>query len=134
MSSSATASVRRLLESPFDSFEKLEVGIALFEAPAHTSSIPELASKLGLTRELVERAVLELARTGIVHVAGGLTRLTVSGADAPAFAELARLYEEDRLLVVRIMSEVAMDRIRGMAARTFADAFQLRKKKDDDDG
>ena len=66
--------------------------------------------------------------------AGGLVRLTLPADDGKALGELTDLYEEDRITVVRMMSEVAMDKIRGMAARTFADAFTLKKKKEDGDG
>jgi hypothetical protein len=53
--------------------------------------------------------------------------------DIPAMDEIATLYDEDRLLVVRTLTEIALDRLRGMAARAFADAFQLRKKKENDE-
>ncbi len=126
--------VRRLLESPLDSFEKLEIVVALHRTAARTSSNAELASAIALPLEIVSRAVDELVRAGFVENAGGLTRLTASPADRAAVGELVELYDEDRILVVRALSQIAMDKIRGMAARTFADAFKLRKKREDDDG
>ena len=49
---------------------------------------------------------------------------------------LAKAYEEDRFAVVKEMGEIAMRRIRSMAANVFADAFVIRKKtpKDGNDG
>lgn len=132
--SKPSAAVRRLLEAPFDSFEKLEVGVALCKATAHTSSVPELSKALSMPRDLVERAIDELARAAAVNHAGGLVRLTLGADDGRALGELTQLYDDDRITVVRMMSEVAMDKIRGMAARTFADAFTLKKKKEDGDG
>lgn len=129
-----SAVVRRLLDAPLDGFEKLEIVLALHRAPASTSSTPELIRQLQLGRDEVERAVDELRRASTVEVAGGLVRLTVSAEEGAAIAELAQLYDDDRLLVVRTMSEIAMDRIRGMAARTFADAFTIKRKKGDGDG
>jgi hypothetical protein len=61
-------------------------------------------------------------------------RFTPKADWGAAIDELARLYEEDRLLVVTSMVAISMDRIRGMAARTFADSFQFRKTKEPDDG
>ncbi len=108
--------------------------IALHRAAAYTSSNTELATAVALPIEIVSRAVDELARGGVVEVAGGLTRLTISASDLTAVAELVALYDEDRIQVVRALSQIAMDKIRGMAARTFADAFKLRKNRDSDDG
>jgi hypothetical protein len=127
-----TAAARRLLDGKLDSFEKLELSIALYRAPAHSLSLSELSTKLQLSIHIVDRGIDELARAGIVQAAGGLARLTIDAQDLPALDEIAAFYDEDRLLVVRTLTEIAMDRIRGMAARAFADAFQLRKKKEED--
>lgn len=129
-----SAAVRRLLDGTLDSFEKLELALALHRAPARTLSVPELSKQLQLPRDIVERGVDELCRVGVVHVAGGLARLAIPADDPTALEELAALYDEDRLLVVRTLTDIAMNKIRGMAARTFADAFQLRRKKEDGDG
>ncbi len=108
--------------------------MALFKAAAHTSSEGELSTAVALPLDIVARAVDELTRAGFVKNAGGLTRLTVSAADLAAVKDLVEMYDADRILVVRALSQIAMDKIRGMAARTFADAFKLRMKREDDDG
>lgn len=128
-SSRLSAAVRQVLEAQYDSFEKLEIGLALQRAPAQTSSVPELTRLVQLPEDVVDRTVDELCRAGTVHVAGGLVRLTLQPHAAAAAAELAELYDEDRVLVARTLSEISLEKIRGMAARTFADAFQLRKNK-----
>jgi predicted transcriptional regulator len=123
-----SAAVRQVLEEYIDSFEKLEIALALHRAPARTLSIPELAAEVQLAEGLVERTVEELRGAGLVEVAGGLVRLAAEwggGAGEAAVTELAELYDEDRVLVVRTLSELAVEKIRGMAARTFA---ELRKK------
>lgn len=108
--------------------------MALRGAPAMTSSINELSKKLQLAPDLVGRAIDDLVRSHLIEVAGGLTRLTPGSEDLAAIDELVQVYDDDRILVVRTLSEIAMDKIRGMAARTFADAFHFRKKKDGQDG
>jgi hypothetical protein len=133
-SSKPSLPVRRLLEGPLDSFEKLEIVIALRAAQAMTSSVKELSKKLQMPVDVIERTVEELVRGKYVEVAGGLTRLILKSEDLVPIDELVALYDSDRILVVRTLSEIAMDKIRGMAARTFADAFHLRKKKDSEDG
>lgn len=126
-----TAAARRLLNVTLDSFEKLEITIALQRAPAHTLSMPELSEQLQLSSQLVERGVDELARAGVVDVASGRARLTLPPQDVAALDEIATLYDEDRLLVIRTLTEIAMDKMRGMAARAFADAFKIRRKKEE---
>jgi hypothetical protein len=135
--------MRRLLAGPIDSFEKLELLLALVEAtrPLTFADLERATSiPLATVREVVgdlSRAnlvAIESADAGDLEGAGKIVRLVPKADDATALNDLAKLYEEDRLLVVKALSAVAMERIRGMAARTFADAFQLRGKKGDDDG
>lgn len=115
-----------------NSFEKLEVTIALYRADTHTLSAAELDTKLQLSSNLVERGIDELARAGVVQVSNEFVRLTIDPRDLPALGEIAELYEEDRLLVVQTLTEISMDKLRGMAARTFADAFRIRRKNEED--
>ncbi len=131
---SVSPHIRQLLRGPLDSFDKLEMVVALWKAPAHTSSARELAARVQLPVDLIERATADLTVARLVEVAGGLIRLTPTALQSAAVADLVTLYDEDRILIVRVLSEIAMDKIRGMAARAFADAFQVRKKPEDDDG
>lgn len=117
-----------------DSLEKLEIVVALHRAPAGTSSPAALAATLQLEPELAAVAIADLARANVVESAGGLTRLVRAGEDGAAIDELVALYDQDRLMIMRAMSTIALEKIRGMAARAFADAFHFRKKKDGEDG
>jgi hypothetical protein len=129
-----TPQLRRLLEAPLDTFEKLEICMVLWTATARTQSPRELAARIQLPLDLVERALEDLVAAKYVELAGGLARLTVPAALVPDVQALVELYATDRILIVRTLSELAMDRVRGMAARAFADAFLIRKKSEDDDG
>lgn len=62
-----------------------------------------------------------------------LVRLGPATQD-PAFQTLMAAYDDDRLAVLTMLSTMAMERMRSMTARAFADAFVLRKKRGDDDG
>ena len=126
--------LRRLLESPLDTFEKLEICMVLWTAAARTQSPRELAARVQLPLDLVERGLEDLVAAKYVELAGGLARLTVPASQVDDVQALVEMYATDRILIVRTLSELAMDRVRGMAARAFADAFQLRKKPEGDDG
>jgi hypothetical protein len=131
-----SAAIRRLLTTPLDSFEKLEIVIALYKAPARTSSVAELATQCGLAVEVATRVVEELAGARFVDRSSGLIRLSVGSDDLAAITELVEVYDDDRIVIIRALSMSAMDKIRGMAARTFAAAFKIRRKRRsrDEDG
>jgi len=124
--------IRRLLESPLDSFEKLEIVTALCHATAGTSSVHVLALTTDLPIQVISQVLEELITANVVASSGGLARLIVTGEDALAIREVVDLYEADRVLVAQVLSDRSMDRIRGMAARAFAEAFAPKKKPGDD--
>ncbi|MBA3463055.1 MAG: hypothetical protein H0T46_24070 [Deltaproteobacteria bacterium] len=126
--------MRRLLEDSLDTFEKLEIAVALWHATAHTRSARELATHTQLPIDSIERALAELVAAKFVELAGGLARLVIQQAQREHLKTLVELYEGDRILFVRLLSEISVTKIRGMAARAFAEAFQLRKKQEDNDG
>jgi predicted transcriptional regulator len=137
------APVRRLLEGPIDTFEKLELVLALFRSDKPLT-MADLERTIELDLDQIRIVVNELVRAGFVTVeaaeagelkgAGQIVRIVPKAEQGAALNELAKLYEDDSVVVVKALSQISMDRIRGMAARTFADAFQLRRKPEDDDG
>lgn len=120
--------IRRLLETDLDSFEKLEV---LAKLRATVSGL-ELADPL-FENEAMRWTLDELLRMRFVERRGQLYVLGPRGAEAAVVALLS-LYESDRMVVVAELSTLALERIRSMASRAFANAFVLRKKRGDDDG
>lgn len=127
-------SLRRLLETKLDTYEKLELVVVLSSRPDMTGTTDELARELQVGHDVLKRLAADLTRTGLVAVDGDALRLVASATELPTIAEGAQLYQSDRNQVIQMLSAIAMDRIRGMAARSFADAFTLRKKKDGGDG
>lgn len=121
--------VHRLLSGPLDTFEKLEVAVGIGRAPVQTSSLGELVTVVQMPRDQIEAGVAALRELDWLDVAGGLLRLVPPAADRAAFAALLELYEDDRPLIARVVSEIAMEKIRCMAARAFAEAFVANHKK-----
>jgi hypothetical protein len=130
--------LNELLTNRVDSFEKLEIIIALHAAPRTTMTIEELCRTLNLSREDVREATAELRVASLVTMSSGgeVQLLPPTSRDHAAVAKLVQTYQEDRLGVVKAMGEIAVNRIRGMTARAFADAFIIRRKpvKDGEDG
>jgi hypothetical protein len=129
--------LRDLLER-VDSFEKIEVMALAVRHEGTPLTIDGLAESLRLSSELVDSAAGELVGAGLLrNGADGTVTYTAAGQGRDAAVRaLVRLYADDRLLVVRAMTQVAMDRLRSSAARVFADAFVVRKpsKKEPGDG
>lgn len=124
-------SIRRLLAGQLDTFEKLEVAVALFRALGQTLSVDELVRASGLPHGQIVEGIHGLVGVQLANHAAGLVRLVVRAADRDAFVALVDLHARDRAAIAQAMSVDAMDKIRGMAARTFA--FQSGRRRDDDD-
>jgi len=122
--------VHELLENRIDSFEKLELVLALAQAPRATLSIEELSRALTLSREDIRQVANELRGASLVHVTTNseLQLLPPTQREHTAIEQLVAAYREDRFAVVQAMAEISLARIRGLASRAFADAFIIGKK------
>ncbi|MBA3541001.1 MAG: hypothetical protein H0T79_15425 [Deltaproteobacteria bacterium] len=131
---SPSAALRELLETKLDTLEKLELVLAVRMAPDQTSSADLLARELQIGPGVLQRLAAVVATDGLVGLAGTQISLVATPDELVLLAEAAQLYADHRHLVMRLLSTIAMEQIRRMAARTFSDAFQFRKKKSDPDG
>ena len=126
--------LRRLLETKLDTYEKLELVVVLAKQANMEALATDLARELQVGDDVLNRFAAEVARSGLVEITGERIRLVARAEDLATIAEGTRLFESDPRRVMSLLSAIALDRIRGMAARSFADAFTLRKKKDNGDG
>ncbi|MBX3159766.1 MAG: hypothetical protein KF773_27600 [Deltaproteobacteria bacterium] len=136
MPAAVSPSLRKLLDSTIDSIEKLDLVIALHGAPARRLAIDALAARLGFVgREEVRRLVHELSGHGLAlgTLDDHVVLVPQSDADEGALAELADLYERDRALLIVVIAESAIERLRELAGRAFTHAFGARRPRDPDD-
>ncbi len=129
--------VRRLLLDVIDTFEKLEIVVHVARRPTPQPTPLSIGSALGIAQRTVAEALSELAQSSVIVMAdreAGAWSIDVDGPWANAAAALARLYDEDRVMVLDLMTRTALERVRSQAARAFADAFVLRSTKKDSDG
>jgi hypothetical protein len=120
--------VRDLLLGPIDSFEKLEIVIALHARrdPPWALEAPPLTSLRYALEELIAAGIVARQADGALRIA--------PGCDRTAFDELAEAWSTRRAAVLALMSERTLERIRASLAREFADAFILRRGRSSDDG
>lgn len=121
--------VRALLETRLDSFEKLEIAYALHASGGMT---PEaLVAACRLPAETIEEVLPSLQHDAIVEPApgrGAVIRLGSASRD-PRFETVMQLYATNRAGVLSVLSTLAMERIRHMAAQVFAEAIVHKNKR-----
>lgn len=117
MSDVLAQNVHDLLETRVDSFEKLDLVLALREASNATMTMDELQHALRFSRETLRELVTELSAAKLVeHTARGAVKLVAANPlDTEALDALAASWARDRTLVARTLAELAVARIRGMA-------------------
>ena len=118
-----TRAARQLLAQVIDSFEKLEIVMYLHRAAIVPQPAAIIAKAISLPVDEVERCLAALEHAGV---------LDPKGPWAGAVADLVKMYEDDRIEVLNLMTRNSFDRVRAEAARVFADAFLLRPKKKGD--
>jgi hypothetical protein len=128
--------VEAFLAARVESYEELQVLLLLHEHRDREWTVEEIATTLGIRGSAIEQACAALCDSGLLR-----DRIESRGrmfgygprdsALDNAVAALARLYQLDRLAIVKLMSANAIERIRTAAMRTFADSFVIRKGKQD---
>jgi DNA-binding IclR family transcriptional regulator len=136
VSTTLSHGLRKLLDTQVESFEKLELLMFLRRTPGG-STPAEVARALDLGTDEVRASIAALAAGGLIARApdGRVSLAPRTPEHQAAMDELARLYDEDKIAIVKAIAETAMDRLRNLAGRAFAEAFVIRKKPGgNDDG
>lgn len=123
--------VRVLLETRLDSFEKLEIARALRASGGMTPAALEAACRF--SAETVHDVLTRLQQVALVEPdpgRGEIVRLGSASRD-PRFEAVMQLYATDRPRVLSVLSTLAMERIRHMAAQVFTDAIVNKHKRSD---
>lgn len=120
------SSETEFLEAYLDDIEKLEIAYLLWKRQTPIAR-DELAETLRIPTSLISEVLGALAQSDVIALAGTDVALGARATE-PGFLEPMAQYDEDRFSVLAIVSRIAMDRARAMAARAFSDAFVLRKK------
>ncbi|MGH8259793.1 MAG: hypothetical protein ACREUG_08890 [Steroidobacteraceae bacterium] len=129
--------MRALLSERIESYEELEILLALERARGTSKSADELSAALHVGSALIEPALRALEAHGLIarrdapQLGAGYGYEPATPALDEAVRELARAYREQPIPVIRLMSENAIQRVRTGAVRAFADAFILRRDKND---
>ncbi|MBA3394378.1 MAG: hypothetical protein H0T89_17160 [Deltaproteobacteria bacterium] len=121
--------LQTLLDDKLDTFEKLELVLTLHSTGA-PMTLADMALHLQVGREALRRVVDEVAASQVIEANGDDTFRLRSGYWDGVMDEAASILANEPTMLMRVFTRIALARIRGMAARTFAEAFRIRKKGD----
>jgi hypothetical protein len=121
-----------LLDEHIETFEELEVVIALIRRAGRSATATQLAADARLPGQDVSVAVDRLKGSGLIELAPP-DRLTLALSN-PRYAiglqQLEVEYATNRTRIMSLMTANALRRVRTSAIRTFARAFLLGTKDD----
>lgn len=124
-------SVRAFLRDSIDSFESLEI-LLLLRRERTACTAEELGRRLGTRVPLIDDALASLVRTGLVNADRNVLTYAYADEDAARDAivsSLERVYRDEPIRIMQLMSANAIERLRTRTIRAFADAFVVRKDK-----
>ena len=125
--------VRAFLRDYIDSFESLEV-LLLLRAEQTALTAEELCRRLSTHAPLIDDALASLVRARLVNAdqkVPALYRYADQGSARDAIAgSLERIYRDEPIKIMQLMSTNAIERLRTSTIRAFADAFVVRRDKD----
>jgi hypothetical protein len=125
--------VERFLDTHLDAFEQLEV-LLFLRRQARAVDLESLAGALGMDREACEEACRHLAKRGVVRATGDPPVFAYAPSrpeDVRTVDALAKLYAEDRVVVIQAITASSLERLRRSTLRAFAEAFRLKERRDD---
>ncbi|HUA25623.1 MAG TPA: hypothetical protein VMA54_15960 [Steroidobacteraceae bacterium] len=121
------------LRDYIDSFESLEV-LLLLRRERTACTAEELRRRLRTHPPLIDDALSSLVRARLVNTDQKVPALHTYAGEDPArdgiVDSLARVYRDEPIKIMQLMTTNAIERLRTSTIRAFADAFVVRK----DDG
>ena len=123
--------VQRFIATHIDSIEKLEVLLLLRAQAEREWTAREVSQELRIAETSASMRLADLASRRLVEQLGeGKYRfMPASAEDAQDMADLAATYSTRRVSVISFIFSKPLEKVRG-----FADAFRLKRDKDDSNG
>ena len=126
--------LRRFLRDHVSGYEELEALLLLAREADRDWSGNEVAASLNVPMEPIPSALRSLVAAGLAELVRRGDRTAYRYAPKTDIlreevVELQRAYSEQRLAVMQMMSNNALERVRAAALQRFADAFRLEGSK-----
>ena len=124
--------VQRFISTHIDSIEKLEVLLLLRARAEREWNAREVSQELRITEASAAARLEDLTARRLLVASGGSSTYRFGPAspdDAQSITELQETYSTRRVSVISYIFSKPLDKVRG-----FADAFRLKRDKDDGNG
>ena len=129
------ATVRALVAERVHGYEQLEALLFLRACPTEDCTPEGVAAALRIPVESATAALEDLVKRGLVSARESGPHAYRFDPATPelraAVAGLERAYAEQRLAVIKLLSDHAIERLRTGATRAFADSFLIGRRKND---
>lgn len=129
------ATVRALVAERVHGFEQLEALLFLRARPTEECTSEAVAAALRIPVASATAALEDLVKRGLASAresAPQAYRFDPATLELrAAVAGLERAYAEQRLAVIKLLSDHAIERLRTGATRAFADSFLIGRRKND---
>jgi hypothetical protein len=129
------ATVRALVAERVHGYEQLEALLFLRACPTGDCTPESVAAALRIPVESTTAALEDLVKRGLASARESGPHAYRFDPATPelraAVAGLERAYAEQRLAVIKLLSDHAIERLRTGATRAFADSFLIGRRKND---
>lgn len=128
--------MREFLEEKVDSFEKFEVLRRLWLREGELWNAASLVDGFLVPDDVLASSLAELVRVGLIKREGKSDQYCAAtgSPDASLVTSMLSTYASDPLGLLKILNDLALRRLRGLAARKFADAFVVSRRREPGDG
>jgi hypothetical protein len=115
-----------------ETYEQLHVLLAVTKDAQRAWSADELQQQTRLSAEGLQDTLRLLTSAGLLEPVAGESRWTLAPSAhlQEAAAQLLTTYQDNVLVIVKALTDNALERVRTKALHTFADAFVVRGKDD----
>ena len=121
--------LRSFLLEHVEDLEEFEVLLCLYERAGDAGmTLDDVTTTVRFPSATIRSSLERLATRGLITCTAlepALYRFDPPGADREAFGRVAAAYRENPLEVMRIMTSIAVERVRTAAVQRFADCFRF---------
>lgn len=129
MGDGSDTDLRSFLLEHVEDLEEFEILLCLFERGGEAGmSRDEVTAAVRFPSLTIRNSLERLAARGLVSctaIEPAVYRFDPPSADREAFGRVAAAYRENPLEVMRIMTSIAVERVRTAAVERFADCFRF---------
>jgi sugar-specific transcriptional regulator TrmB len=123
--------IAELLRERVESYEELETLVLFGRGAIESLTAARLADELGIPVPAALESLQRLEVVGLLErVAGAPDTFCAVLAERGLLARLAAVHRDDRIQLMTLMTNNALERLRTSALRAFSSAFLLRGKRD----